>query len=171
MIKKIIARIKNSIRCKKLKSCGTGVNICKPFSIYWKGVNCKNHIYIGPGALFMATRADINIGSHVMFGPNVTVITGNHRVDIIGKWIDDIKNSDKLSENDQTVNFVGDNWIGANAIILKGVTVNRGSIIAAGAVVTKDVPAYAIVGGNPAKVLKMRFSQEEIVEHEKILKN
>ena len=47
-----------------------------------------------------------------------------------------------------------DVWIGANAIVLKGVTIGEGSIIAAGAVVTKNVPAYSLVGGNPAKVIR-----------------
>ena len=63
----------------------------------------------------------------------------------------------KLPENDQEVIFEGNNWIGANSIILKGVKVGYGSIIAAGAVVTKDVPTNKIVGGNPAKIIKDRF--------------
>lgn len=54
-------------------------------------------------------------------------------------------------------------------IILKGVTIGRGSVVGAGAVVTKDVPPYAIVGGNPAKVIRFRFTKEQIKEHEKIL--
>lgn len=57
-----------------------------------------------------------------------------------------------------------DVWIGENAIILSGVTVGQGAVIAAGSVVTKDVPAYSIVGGNPAKVIKYRFEQEVIDE-------
>ena len=57
-----------------------------------------------------------------------------------------------------------DVWIGQNAIILSGVHIGQGAVIAAGAVVTKDVPPYAIVGGNPAKVIKYRFEQSIIEE-------
>ena len=75
----------------------------------------------------------------------------------------------KLPENDKDVIFEGDNWIGMNSTILKGCTIGRGCIVAAGAVVNKSTPPYSIVGGVPAKVLKMRFTEEEIIEHERIL--
>lgn len=59
-------------------------------------------------------------------------------------------------------NVASDVWIGYNAIILGGVTIGTGAIVAAGAVVVKDVPPYAVVGGNPAKVIRYRFSEDQI---------
>lgn len=77
----------------------------------------------------------------------------------------------KLPENDLDVVFEGDNWIGMNSTILKGVTIGRGCVVAAGAVVNKSTPPYSVVGGVPAKVLKMRFTKEQIAEHERFLYN
>ena len=101
-----------------------------------------------------------------MFGPNVTFMGGDHRVDVLGKYMIDIKT--KLPENDQPVIINEDVWVGANVIILKGVTIGEGSIIAAGSLVTKDVEEYTIVGGIPAKILKRRFSKEEIITHNRL---
>jgi acetyltransferase-like isoleucine patch superfamily enzyme len=117
----------------------------------------------------MCTRAEIKIGDHVMFGPHVFMITGGHRMDIIGRYMKSIGNNEKLPENDQDIIIEGDNWIGANSIILKGVTIGRGAVVAAGAVVTQDVQPYSIVGGVPAKLIKMRFDDETILKHTKAL--
>ena len=62
-----------------------------------------------------------------------------------------------------------DVWAGANITILKGVTIGRGSVIAAGAIVTKSCPPYSIIGGVPAKVLKYRFTADEVLRHESLL--
>lgn len=70
----------------------------------------------------------------------------------------------------RTVRIEDDVWIGHRALIMHGITIGRGAVVAAGALVTKDVPAYAIVGGVPAKVLKMRFSDDPAMrEHERQL--
>lgn len=104
-----------------------------------------------------------------MFGPGVTIITGDHRTDVVGKYMIEIKDTEKMPENDMDVVIEDDVWLGANSVILKGVTIGRGSVIASGAVATKSVPPYSIVGGVPAKVLKARFTEQEIEQHEAIL--
>ena len=78
--------------------------------------------------------------------------------------------AEKLPENDQDVHIEEGVWVGCNATILKGVTIGKGAVVAAGSVVTKDVLPYSIVGGNPAKVIKYRFTPEQIEKHESIIK-
>lgn len=73
-------------------------------------------------------------------------------------------NIDKPQKQKPAPIIGNDVWVGANAIIFRGVIIGDGAVIAAGSVVTKDVPPYAIVGGVPAKVIKMRFSEEIINE-------
>ena len=96
---------------------------------------------------------------------------GDHRIDVVGKHIYEIGHEQKLPENDQDVIIEEGVWIGCNVTILKGVTIGRGSVIAAGALVTKNVPPYAIVGGVPASIIKYRFNNDDIEKHERILQN
>ncbi len=127
----------------------------------FQNITLGSRVTIGADCIFFAKLAEIIIGDDVMFGPRVSVFTGDHRFDIKDRPMASITDKEKLPENDKPVIFEGDNWIGSGAIILKGVTVGRGSIIAAGSVVTRDVKPFTIVGGNPAKLLKERFSDSE----------
>lgn len=153
----------------QLGTHGTHVNIGKGARGTWENVNVGNYVSIGVNCLLLSTRAKIIIGDYVMFGPNVSVITGNHRIDVVGKRMYEVKDTDKRSSDDQDVVFAGDNWIGANSTILKGVTIGEGAVVAAGSVVNKSVPPYSVVGGVPAKVIKMRFTEEEIAEHKSVI--
>ena len=158
------------LKCCLFAQCGKKVTIHRNFRVSgWQNVYIEDHVAIGEGCRFMCTRAPIRSGGHVMFGPNVTGITGNHRVDVIGKYMDAVTEDEKAEQDDEPVVLSGDNWIGANAVVLKGVTVGQGAVIAAGAIVTKDVPAYSIVAGNPAKVIRMRFTNEQIQEHQRLM--
>jgi acetyltransferase-like isoleucine patch superfamily enzyme len=113
----------------------------------------------------MASESNIIIGNKVLFGPNVTVIGGNHNTSVVGQFMYDVH--EKRPEDDQDVIFEDDIWVGSCAVILKGVRVGRGSIVAAGAVVNKDVLPYSIVGGVPAKRISIRFGNKEmIMSHE-----
>lgn len=132
----------------------------------YETVSIGSDVYIGPYALFSAVKG-LTIGNKVTFGPRVTIMGGNHNFREVGQYTFDVH--EKRDDDDAPVVIEDDTWIGSNAIILKGVTVGHGAIVGAGAIVTKDVPPYAIVGGNPAKVIKYRFTPEEIEQHEKIL--
>lgn len=151
-------------------SCGKNVRVGKRCRISGiQNLYVGDKVALGADTRMMCTRAKIIMNDHIMFGPHVTVITGSHRTDLMGKYMIDVTDSEKLPENDRDVIIESDVWVGANCTILQGVTIGRGSVIAAGAVVTKDVPPYAIVGGVPAKVIKYRFTEEQIAEHEKLL--
>ncbi|MBQ9094383.1 MAG: CatB-related O-acetyltransferase [Prevotella sp.] len=155
-----------------MKHCGKGV-LLHPMSSDIRGLwnlSVGDGTSIPKGSTIYCTDAPLTIGRKVIFGPRPTIITGDHRTDIIGKYIIDVTVQEKLPENDQPVVIEDDVWCGANVTILKGVTIGRGSVVAAGAVVTKSFPPYSIIGGVPARLLKRRFSDEEIVRHETALK-
>lgn len=139
-------------------SCGKNVTVPRKGSYSGiQNIHLGNNVSLGTGVTILSTKAHLYIGNDVMFGPNVTIVTGDHRTDIKGRTMASIKDNEKLPENDQDVIIEDDVWIGANATILKGVTIHTGSIVSAGAVVTKDVEPYSIVGGVPAKLIKKRF--------------
>lgn len=158
------------IKYRGLGSCGNNVVIPDGFKVFGKSnLYIGSDVSIGLNNVFMCTRARIEIGNHTMFGPGVTIITGNHRINVIGKYMTELTDDDKEASDDMPVIMKGDNWIGANATILKGITIGKGAVVAAGAVVTSDVPDYAIWGGVPAKLIKYRFSENEIEQHEMLL--
>lgn len=166
-----ILRIKANYQLSQFAEHGDKVSVGVDCDFIPSHIHCGHHVHIGPHASFMASIAHIRIGNYVTFGPSVTIRGGNHRTDVIGKHIYEVKENEKLPENDEDVVIEDGVWVGCNAIILKGVTIGRGAVVAAGAVVTKDVPPYAIAGGNPAKVIKYRFTEEQIKEHERMLNN
>ena len=140
--------------CKK---CGKNISIGNGCS--FNGLNnvvLGSDVHIGDNNLFLTTKASVIIGDHFMSGPNVMFISGNHRIDILDKPMTKVCDSDKTGKEDKDIVFLGDNWVGAGAIVLMGVTIGKGAVIASGAVVTEDVGDYEIVGGVPAKPIKNR---------------
>lgn len=159
-----------------MKYCGKNVYL-RPMSSDIKGLqnlSVGDGSSIPKGSTIYCTDAPCTIDRKVLFGPNPTIITGDHRIDLIGKYIADVMVGDKYVDGinvyDQPVVIEDDVWCGANVTILKGVTIGHGSVVAAGAVVTRSFPPYSIIGGIPARLLKRRFSDEEIAEHERCLK-
>lgn len=135
-----------------LKHCGEDVNIEKG-ALFSARTSLGDYSGIGINARINGT---CTIGNYVMMGTDVVIITRNHAFDRT-----DIPMMHQGFEEERPVVIGDDVWIGDRVIILPGVHVGDGSIIAAGAVVTHDVPPYAIVGGVPAKVIRMRNRNDE----------
>lgn len=133
---------------------GEGCYIEPPFHANWAGkhVHFGNNVYANFN-LTLVDDTDIYVGDKVMFGPNVTVATAGHPID------------PELRYQAMQYNIpvhIGENvWIGANAVVLPGVTIGDNSVIGAGSVVTKDIPANVVAVGNPCRVLR------EIGEHDR----
>lgn len=173
----IIKKLK-LLRCKLLlaphRNISIGIN-----STFGRGtvlwapnkMTIGNNVYIGK---YCTLQADIEMGNNIVIANNVGLI-GKYDHDYSKAGVS-IKDAPWIG--DSSYNFKGKNkkivveddvWIGYGAIVFTGISIHRGAIVAAGSVVTHDVPAYSIVGGNPVHVLGQRFTEEEIKEHEKIL--
>lgn len=114
-------------------------------------IQIGNFTYIGENNNLRAADGEIIIGSHSFVSQGVTIVTSNHGIA-----------KDKLIADQEWISKRGkiiisdDVWIGANSVILPDVTIGRGAVVAAGSVVTRDIPEYAVVAGNPAKIIKYR---------------
>ena len=119
--------------------------------------------YIGPNCWI---PPNVRIGKYTMLAPRVQILGGDHIIDDPSTPI--ILSGRPIAA---ATDIGQDVWIGANALIMAGVSIGNGAIVAAGSVVTKDIPEYAIFGGNPAKFIRMRFNDKEIELHKKMLSN
>ena len=106
-------------------------------------------VYVGPYAVIYG-HGGVEIGTHTLISPHVTIVSSNHRVERLDEVI--MRAGDELLPT----NIGQGVWIGANAVILGGVTIGDGAVIAAGAVVNRDVEPGAIVAGVPARAIRKR---------------
>lgn len=138
------------------------------------GFTIGRYTYGVPTVLFAEQGQDLSIGSYCSIAPGVTIMLGgNHRTD----WVTSFPFAEFFPEasglplqgwSKGGVHIGSDVWIGQNTMILSGVTIGNGAIIAAGSVVVKDVPPYALVAGNPAAFVRHRVPERFIAELERI---
>lgn len=125
----------------------------KTYIRYMSRVHIGSNTTINRGCRLIASHfhrdVKIVIGNHVALAPEVCILAAGHNY----------KRRD-LPDTAASVEIKDYVWVGARSIILQGVSVGEGAVIAAGSVVTRDVPAYAIVAGTPAKVIKERKIEE-----------
>jgi len=117
-------------------------------------------------SLFVTPNEKLMIGNYVSIAPGVTFLLGvNHQTETFTTfplYTRLIKPSPIDAQSKGPIIIEDEVWIGTNVLIFSGVTIGKGAILAAGAIVTKDVPPYAVVGGNPAKLIRYRYSEEII---------
>ncbi|CAO3675788.1 unnamed protein product [Umbelopsis vinacea] len=127
-------------------TCGPGCFIEPPLSVdYGYNIHLGTNVYANFNCVFLDC-APITVGDNTMFGPNVQVYTASHPLDAVERC-SGIEFAKPIKIGEMC-------WIGGAAIICPGVTIGDRSVVAAGAVVTKNVPSDVVVGGNPAKIIK-----------------
>lgn len=125
---------------------GENVYVTPPLQVdYGRHIEIGNHFFANMGCIFLDVNKII-FKDHVMIGPRVSFFTAGHPTDAEVR-IQDLEFGLPIVVEDNV-------WIGGNSTILPGVTIGKNAIVAAGAVVTKSVPANTIVAGNPARVLR-----------------
>lgn len=149
---------------------GTDIHIGKATRLWAPdALSIGDGVYIGK---YVNIEANCSIGNYCLIANRVAII-GRHDHDFrqagipvrFSPWVGSAPKGSKARI--ETAVVEDDVWLGYGATILTGVTIGRGAIVAAGSVVTKDIPAYAVAAGNPAKVISSRFSDsEQIVRHE-----
>jgi maltose O-acetyltransferase len=133
------------ILAELLPYAGQNLYIEPPFHCdYGHHIYCGNNVYFNVNCVVL-DAAKITIGSNVLFGPGVQLYAATHPLDAVVR---------RTLELAKPITSGDDCWIGGSAVICPGVTIGTGCVIGAGSVVTKDVPAYSLAVGNPARVIK-----------------
>jgi len=140
------------------------------FPILIKGIEnvyMYENTHIMGNALIISTKAKFIMRKNSAASEGLVIVTGNHPM-VQGEWFLQ-RGGDSDIQNAKDVVINEDVGLGANVTILNGVVIGRGAIIGSGSVIRNSVPPYAIIAGNPAKVIGFRFTPHAIIEHEKVL--
>jgi maltose O-acetyltransferase len=133
------------ILAELIPNAGQNLYIEPPFHCdYGHHIYCGDNVYFNVNCVVL-DAAKVTIGSNVLFGPGVQLYAATHPLDTVVR---------RTLELAQPITIGDDCWIGGSVVICPGVTIGMGCVIGAGSVVTKDVPAYSLAVGNPARVIK-----------------
>jgi len=133
------------------------------------GLRIGDRVSIGPRTII---QVDGQIGDFALIGMGVQIVGKNdHAVNEVGvPIVDSTWAGDRDPDRSDRVDIGRDVWIGGSSVIVSGITIGEGSVIGAGSVVTKDIPAYSIAAGSPARVIRSRFdSQKDCLAHARAL--
>lgn len=140
----VMRRMGERVSIARLFSCGSPQHIA-----------IGHDVWIGPNACLLGAGG-ITIGNYVMIANNVSILSTDHIFD------DPARPMMTQGNRQRPIVIEDDVWLGANVVVMPGVCIGTGAVVGAGAVVTHDVPPYAIVGGVPAKVIKYRTAPASV---------
>ena len=148
-----VGEINSYLMRKQVATCGKHLFVGGEFKGFGKHVHLGNNVNFNDN-VFINGSGEVHIGSYFHTGVNLTIISSNHNFENATSIPYD---KTRIHKKVIIKDFV---WCGNNVTIIPGITIGEGAIIAAGAVVVKDVPDCAIVGGNPAQLIRYRNKEE-----------
>jgi acetyltransferase-like isoleucine patch superfamily enzyme len=125
---------------------------------YGYNVKLGKNVFVNFSSVFLDTCL-ITIGDRTMVGPNVSFYSATHPLDPA------LRNGTRGPELGREIHVGEDCWIGGSVVVLPGVTIGKGSVVGAGSVVTKSVPDFTVVAGNPAKIIRTIKPEMDPTQH------
>lgn len=155
-------------RCE-LGSCGKNAGFQLPAYVAEpQTVHLEDNVLVRRNACISnSPNEHIYIKKYTAIAFNCTIVTASHRSTVGIPQI--LLGPSHLNDKSSNLTIGEDVWIGINVTIMPGANIGRGAIVAACSVVTKPIPPYALVAGSPAKIIGVKFSIDDIIEHEKVL--
>lgn len=151
---------------RNYKRCGDHVDLFGPLNLDPKKVELDSHVRLQPGIRIISNNGKVIVRKFSAIGAGSVIIPGSH-IPTVG--VPQYLSMDHINDKDGTIIVNEDCWIGAGTYLLSHAEIGRGAVVAAGAIVTKRIPPYAVVAGSPAKIIASRFTIDQILEHEAIL--
>lgn len=160
-----IRNIKNTKRKHYAKS-GNSTQLFGPLTLEPENIELEDYTRLQPNIRVINAGGKLIVKKYSAIGAGTTIIASEH-VPTVG--LPQFASTLHINDIKGTVIIEEDAWVGTESIILSRSKIGRGAVVAAGSVVTKPIPPYAVVAGSPAKVIAVRFSLEQVLEHERIL--
>jgi len=161
MIPNFLWPLKVVIVKSTIKAHGKNFKLGPKVLLYnYRGIEVGDNVFIGDGTT-IGGNVPVKIGNNVMFGPEVMIRGGDHNISVIGLPMAKVKTGGV----NLPISIEDDVWIGARAIILKGVIISEGAVVGAGTIVNKKIYPYTINVGSPSRPIRSRFTRDDLKVH------
>ncbi len=160
-----ITHVRNTQK-KRYHSCGAHTELYGPLRLVPEFIDLDDYTRLQPNVEVISSGGFFKVKKFSAIGSGCLIVPGNH-VPTVG--VPQFLSRTHINDVYTTVVVKEDVWVGARSTLLAHAHIGRGCVVAAGSVVTKEIPPYAVVAGTPAKVIAVRFSIEQILQHEAIL--